>query len=76
MPLVRYFLFAGGALLALLFVANVALPPLPATERTEAAADFAPIRIHSDRKWPDRIVFDTSIPAAAPAVVATAASRK
>jgi hypothetical protein len=76
MPLLRYFLFAGGALLALLFVANAALPSLPAAERTGAAADFAPIRIHTDRRWPDRVVFDTSIPAPAPLAVATAEALK
>ena len=74
MPLMRYFLFVGGALLALLFVANAALPPLPATARTEtAAADFPAIRIHSDRKWPDRIVFDTSITARLPAMATNTA---
>jgi hypothetical protein len=67
MPLVRYFFFVGGALLALLFVVNAYGPPLPVADQTEAAADFPVIRIHSDRKWPDRVVFDTSTPAIVPA---------
>jgi hypothetical protein len=71
MPLGRYFLFVGGVLLALLFVANAALPGLPAAEQTVAAsADFPVIRIHSDRKWPERIVFDTSVRATVPTLVA------
>ena len=68
MPLMRYFVFVGGALLALLFVANACLPALPATEvRSTAASDLAVIRIHSDRKWPERVVFDTSRPTIVPA---------
>ena len=61
MPLARYFLWVGGVLLALLFVADACLPTLPVAEAT---ADIPPpiIRIHSERKWPERIVFDTSAP--------------
>jgi hypothetical protein len=59
MPLARYFLWVGGVLLALLFVADACLPTLPVAE---ARTDVPPpiIRIHSERKWPDRIVFDTN----------------
>src|SRR6201991_1026293 len=60
MPLARYFLYVGGVLLALLFVASACLPKPPAiAEGTEYPP---PIRIHSDRKWPERIVFDTGAP--------------
>jgi hypothetical protein len=61
MPLARYFLWVGGVLLALLFVADACLPTLPVAEAT---TDVPPpiIRIHSERKWPDRIVFDTNAP--------------
>ncbi len=62
MPLVRYFLYVGGALLALLFVVDTCLPQPPATEHSDAAVDLSTIRIHSDRKWPERVVFDTSLP--------------
>jgi hypothetical protein len=75
MPLARYFLFVGTALLALLFLADMALPKLPVAPGTsEAAADFPVIRIRSDRKWPERVVFDTSTPTivAAPAVTVRA----
>jgi hypothetical protein len=75
MPVARYFLFVGGVLLALLFVVDAYLPKLPVTvaDRAEAGADKSIIRIHSDRKWPERIVFDTSLPTIIPAVKAEAA---
>jgi Fusaric acid resistance protein-like len=58
MPLRRYFLFVGGALLALLFVASWLVPATNA--RTGSAVNFPPIRIHSDRKGPEAVVIDTS----------------
>ena len=60
MPLARYFLYVGGVLLALLFVAGACLPKPPAIAQTGEYPP--PIRIHSDRKWPERIVFDTGAP--------------
>jgi hypothetical protein len=69
MPLLRYFFFVGGALIALLFIADANLPKLPATNQLETAADLPIIRINSDRKWPERVVFDTSTPAVSPAIV-------
>jgi hypothetical protein len=70
MPLVRYFVFVGGALLALLLGFNAYGPRLPVAGQTEAAADFPVIRINSERKWPERIVFDTNRPATPPAQLA------
>jgi hypothetical protein len=70
MPLLRYFLFVGGVLLALLFISDAYLPKLPAVERADA--DLPVIRIHSERKWPERVVFDTSRPIVAPAPTAAA----
>jgi hypothetical protein len=70
MPLARYFFFVGAALLALLFVSDAFLPKLPVADKTETAADLPMIRIQSDRKWPERIVFDTSVPAFTPALLA------
>jgi hypothetical protein len=60
MPLMRYFFFVGGVLLALLVALDAYLPKLPIAE--SAAADLPVIRIHSDRKWPERVVFDTNHP--------------
>jgi hypothetical protein len=80
MPLLRYFLFVGTALLALLFVVDAYLPKSPvvdgAANANIAAANTATglsvIRIHSDRKWPERVEFDTSLPAVTAAPVRTA----
>lgn len=60
MPVARYFLWVGGVLLALLFIANACLPKLPEGRATDTPRPV--IRIYSERKWPERIVFDTSTP--------------
>lgn len=73
MPLARYFFLVGGVLLALLFVADAVLPTLPVPDRTgpdRTDADLPVIRIHSDRKWPERVVFDTSLPTFVPVTAA------
>jgi hypothetical protein len=70
MPLARYFVFVGGVLLALLFVVGAVLPQLPVADADRGAGaevDKSTIRIHSDRKWPERVVFDTSLPTIVPA---------
>src|SRR5882724_2192468 len=76
MPLARYFFFVGGVLLALLFVVDAVLPTLPVSDRTDKGADKSIIRIHSDRKWPERVVFDTSLPTIIPALAAKAEVNK
>ena len=70
MPLARYFFFVVGVLLALLFMSDAYLPKLPVADR--ANPDLPVIRIHSDRKWPERVVFDTSLPTIVPAQTAKA----
>lgn len=76
MPVLRYFVFVGAALLALLFVVAEVFPALPTAQGANAtetaAADLPMIRIHSDRKWPERVVFDTSVPTIVPATVVAA----
>jgi hypothetical protein len=67
MPLARYFMYVGGALLALLLVVNAALPTLPVADKDKANTELPVIRIHSDRKWPEPVVFDTSHPSVRPA---------
>ena len=71
MPLGRYFLLVGGALLLLLLVTGVFLPSPPAVEQVETRR--AKIRIHSDKKLPERVVFDTSMPAVTHPVAPTRA---
>ena len=70
MPLARYFYFVGGVLLALLFILDATLPTFPVVEE-KAKANPPVIRIYSDRKWPERIVYDTSAPTASRARVTT-----
>lgn len=77
MPLLRYFLFVGGSLLALLLVANAALPAASAPEGLTSGTGLPPVRILSERKVPERVVIDTSVvmptqPPAAPVVIAQA----
>jgi hypothetical protein len=68
MPVLRYFLFVGGSLLVLLFAVDAYVPKEPVLTSAEASAptDNPTLRIHSDRKWPERIVFDTSAPTIVP----------
>jgi hypothetical protein len=68
MPLARYFLCIGGALLALLFILDPYLPKLPTADGRNSRS--AIVHIHSDQKWPERIVYDTSLPTVVPAPIA------
>ena len=61
MPLARYFLLVGGALLVVLLVAGAWLPLLPVVEQAETQRPK--IRILTEMKLPERVVFDTSMPA-------------
>lgn len=72
MPLARYFSSVGGVLLALLFILDACLPKAPAADRVNIDAPV--IRIHSDRKWPARIVYDTRLPTIVPAQIANASA--
>ena len=73
MPLARYFLYVGGVLLTLVFMLDACLTGLPVIERSHANSPV--IRIHSDRKWPERIVFDTTLPTIVPAQTVIAEDR-
>jgi hypothetical protein len=68
MPLARYFLYVGGTLLALLYISDPYLPKLPAAVWGNSRP--AIIHIHSDQKWPERIVYDTSLPTVVPSQTA------
>ena len=63
MPLLRYFSFVGGTLLALLFVASWYFPEAETISRSDVARPV--IRIASDRVGPPRVDFDTRPQAAA-----------
>jgi hypothetical protein len=70
MPLARYFIWVGGVLLALLSIVNLCLPKLPVIETDNTR--LPPVRIHSNQKWPERVVFDTSLQTIVPAQPANA----
>ena len=76
MPVARYFLFVGGVLLALLLAIN-AFVPEQAVVASQAgpSVDKTVVRIRSDQKPPERVVYDTSLPTIVPpAVTAQAAA--
>jgi len=72
MLILRYFVFVGGALLALLLVCDAVLPQVPLPTTLQSSPDIPLVRIRSERRWPERIVLDTSIPAISSVTIATA----
>ena len=73
MPVARYFLFVGGVLLALLLAIDALVP-----QQTVVASQAAPsidktvVRIRSDQKPPERVVYDTNLPTIVPPSAVTA----
>ena len=67
MPVARYFLFVGGLLLALLLAIDALVPQQAAVaSRGASSVDKTVVRIRSDQKLPERVVYDTSIPTIVP----------
>jgi hypothetical protein len=68
MPLARYFVFVGGALMALLFAFDFFSPKAVADSGIQSAGvvDKSTLRIRSEQKWPERIVLDTTQPTIVP----------
>ena len=68
MPVARYFFYVGGVLLALLFAVDAYVPKEPVVSSVAAAttSENPTLRIRSDRKWPERVVYDTSLPTIVP----------
>ena len=72
MPVARYFLFVGGVLLALLLAINALVPAdLAVASHAASSIDKSVVRIKSDRKLPERVVYDTSLPTIVPPKVVT-----
>lgn len=61
MPIRQYFVWVGSVLLVALFAADWWLPA-PAAHSPSAIApnERINLRIRSDHKWPERVVFDTA----------------
>src|SRR5258705_4523892 len=61
MPLRQYFAWVGSILLAGLFVADWCFPaPVHAPRSEILPHERVNLRIHSDHKWPEKVVFDTT----------------
>ena len=74
MPIAKYFVFVGSALFLLLLTADLFLPEPPAIFTDQPKyIDRASIRIKSMRKWPEKIVLDTSQPTIVPGAAPTIA---
>jgi hypothetical protein len=66
-PLGRYFFFVGNLLLGMLFISDWYFPMASSQSFfREARVDKSIIRINSAHKWPEAIVFDTSLPTIVP----------
>ena len=67
MPVARYFLFVGGVLLVLLFAFDSLAPKQVAVASNAAdSSNKTMVRIRSDQKPPERVVYDTSLPTIVP----------
>ena len=76
MPLFQYFGWVGSVLLAALFGASWWLSGnADATPPRARLSEATHIRIHSDHKWPERVVFDTTRSMLAPAENAQAQTK-
>jgi hypothetical protein len=62
MPLFQYFGWVGGFFIAALLAANwCCSAPISPAPRSDVPLDQKiNIRIHTDQKWPERMVFDTT----------------
>ena len=71
MPVARYFLFVGGVLLALLFAIDAFIPQQVVVASNAApSVDKTVVRIRSEQKLPERVVYDTSLPTIVPPAAA------
>ena len=73
MPIGRYLIFVGGLLVGLLFLSERYFPEQIAPS-ARADVDRSVIRVHSRHKWPEAVVYDTSLPTIVPAAVAAVIS--
>ena len=72
MPVARYFLMVGGALLALLFLIDAYAPSQAVIAHAAPSIDRTVVRIRSDQKPPERVVYDTSLATIVPPKVQVA----
>jgi len=72
MPLMKYFVFVGAALVLVLLALNWLVPD-PTAEPAYSSTPRPVIRISSIQTLPERVVFDTNMPTPAPSVMRVAA---
>jgi hypothetical protein len=73
MPIARYFLFVGGVLLALLLAVDTLFPQqVVVASRGASSVDKTVVRIRSDQKLPERVVYETNLPTIVPPPAVTA----
>jgi hypothetical protein len=62
MPLFQYFGWVGSLLLAALLAVNwwFPVPTVPTPTSDVSLNQRINIRIHTDHRWPDRVMFDTT----------------
>ena len=75
MPVLRYFLYVGGTLLSLILISSAVLPLIPLPSTLTSGSDLPTVRIHTDRKLPERGVFDTSSTVSSAAIPVIAATK-
>lgn len=77
LPMARYLAVVGGVLAVLLLIAGWSLPELPDrfSDRPNSTGAGA-IRIASARKWPEKVVLDTSQPTFFPRSIDAAPARE
>ena len=67
MPVLRYFLMVRVALLAILFLIDAYVPSQALVAVNAApSVDKSVVRIRSDQKLPEKVVYDTSLPTIVP----------
>jgi len=73
MPLARYFFSVGGVFLLVECCSRYCLFRMPICSNCRLPTGqipICPVGIHSDRKWPERVVYNTNLPAIIPAHIA------
>ena len=76
-PIARYFIVVGSALVVLLLIAGWSFPePLPSFPDRPEIINSTTIRIRSERKWPEKIVLDTDQPTFSPLSIEVAQAQQ
>jgi hypothetical protein len=76
-PIARYFMVVGSALVVLLLITGWSLPePPPGFPDRPEIIDRATIRIRSEHKWPEKVVLDTNQPTFSPLSIEVAPAQQ